>query len=201
MWLRLALLAACALLVAGCGGSGGATDVAQTTASRFDGVELNPPERAPAISLRDENGRKLVLSALRGKTVFVTFLYTHCPDVCPLIATHLDTVLRGLAPATRRNVRVLAVSVDPKGDTPAAAKRFVAQHDLLPQFHFLLGTRQELSRVWKAYHVAAGPGPEDTVNHSAYTLLVDAHGNERVVYDAQVRPADVLHDLRVLHAG
>lgn len=198
MLLRLALLAACALALAGCGGSSGPTAVAQTQTSRFAGVELDPPVRAPQIALRDENGRTIRLSSLRGKTVFVTFLYTHCPDVCPLIATHLDSALRRLGPG-RTGVRVLAVSVDPKGDTPASARRFVRQHDLLPEFHFLLGTRRQLSRIWAAYHVAAGPGPEDTINHSAYTLLVDPAGRERVIYDATVKPADVVHDLRVLH--
>jgi protein SCO1/2 len=194
---RVGLLAASALLLAGCGGSSQATAVAQTQPSRFDGVELNPPQRAPDISLRDQNGRPIRLSSLRGKTVFVTFLYVHCPDVCPLIATHLDTAVRRLG-APGRNVRILAVSVDPKGDTPAAARRFVRQHDLLPTFHFLLGTRAQLALVWKAYHIVAWKDPEGTVNHSAYTLLVDRSGNERVIYDATVKPADVVHDLRVL---
>jgi protein SCO1/2 len=188
---RIGLLAVCTLLLAG------STAAADTQPSRFDGVELNPPQRAPDISLRDQNGRAIRLSSLRGKTVFVTFLYVHCPDVCPLIATHLDTAVRRLG-AAGRNVRILAVSVDPKGDTPAAARRFVRQHDLLPRFHFLLGTRAQLAPVWKAYHIVAWNGPEGTVNHSAYVLLVDPDGNERVIYDATVKPADVVHDLRVL---
>jgi hypothetical protein len=39
------------------------------------------------------------------------------------------------------------------------------------------------------------------VDHIAYTALVDAQGNERVIYDAQVNAAQVLHDLRVLQTG
>src|SRR5437016_4588121 len=149
---RLGLLVACGLVLAGCGGSSQVAAVAQTQATQFAGVELNPPARAPEIALRDQNGHPIRLSSLRGKTVFVTFLYVNCPDVCPLIAAHLDTALRRLGAKRSNGIRILAVSVDPKGDTPAAARRFVKQHDLLPEFHYLLGTRAQLAPIWKAYH-------------------------------------------------
>jgi protein SCO1/2 len=197
---RLVLLAVCGLVLAGCGGSAQVAAVAQTQQTPFDGVELNPPTRAPEIALRDQNGHAIRLSSLRGKTVFVTFLYVHCPDVCPLIATHLDSALRRLGAKRASGIRILAVSVDPKGDTPAAARRFVKQHDLLPQFHFLLGSRAQLAPVWKAYHVVTFKDPEGTVSHSAFTLLIDASGKERLIYDAQVKPAAVVHDLRQLGA-
>ena len=195
---RLALLAALGLVLAGCGGSSGVEAVAQTQASKFKGVELNPPARAPEIALRDQNGTLVRLSRLRGKDVFVTFLYVHCPDVCPLIATHLDTALRRIGAKQASGVRILAVSVDPKGDTVAAVRQFVTRHDLLPQFHYLRGTRAELAPIWKAYHVASWRDPKGTVSHSAFTVLVDPQGKQRVIYDAQFTPADVVHDLRQL---
>jgi protein SCO1/2 len=190
---RRALLAALVLVLAGCGGS----SVTKHGSSRFDGTELSPPTHAPAIALRDQNGRLVRLSDQRGKIVFVTFLYTHCPDVCPLIASNLNVVLHRLGPA-RSGARVLVVSVDPKGDTPTSVRRFIHAHALLPQFHYLTGTRAELAPVWRRYHIAASGGPENTVNHSAYTLLVDRQGIERVLYDAQIQPAAVLHDLKLL---
>src|SRR5712671_4846475 len=107
---RLALLLAVAVL-AGCGGT---SHPSATPASRFHGSLLDPPTPAAPIALHDQAGRLVRLSALRGNTVFVTFLYTHCPDVCPLIADNLNRVLRGLGPK-RAATRVLAVSVDPKG--------------------------------------------------------------------------------------
>ena len=61
------------------------------------------------------------MSSQRGRFTLVTFLYTNCPDVCPLIAEHLNTALRQLG-TTRADTRVLAVSVDPNGDTPSAVR-------------------------------------------------------------------------------
>jgi protein SCO1/2 len=197
----LAFLVLCALaVVPGCGGgsSGSVSPLAQES-SRFAGSELSPAKPAPDFALRDENGTLVRLASLRGKFVFLTFLYTHCPDTCPLIAENLDAMLERLGPSAAR-VRVLAVSVDPKGDTPAAARTFVRQHRLAREFHFLLGTRRQLAQVWRAYHIGVQDGPEATVDHSAYTLLVDDEGKSRILYGAQIRPREVLHDLRELGA-
>jgi protein SCO1 len=196
-------LAGLALLVAfaaaGCGGGSGdnAAPMQQQTTSRFRGTELSPVRKSPDFTLRDQDGKTVSLSALRGKTVLLTFLYVHCPDVCPLIADNLDIVLRKLGPG-RANVRAVAVSVDPKGDDPKSVRNFIGAHHLVPQFRYLTGTHAQLAPIWKAYHIAAMATPEHTVDHSAYTMLIDRDGNQRVLYDAQVKAAQVLHDLREL---
>jgi protein SCO1/2 len=129
--------------------------------------------------------------------VLVTFLYVHCPDVCPLIAQNLNAALRQLGPA-RSRVRVLAVSVDPRGDTPGAVRRYIAQRGLLPQFRYLIGTKAELRKAWAAWHVVAVRQAPDVVDHVAYTAVVDPTGKQRVLYDSKVTAAQVLHDLRKL---
>jgi protein SCO1/2 len=137
------------------------------------------------------------LSAQRGRYVLVTFLYTHCPDVCPLIASNLNTALRLLGPRASR-VAVVAVSVDPQGDTPAAVRAYARRLRLVPQFHYLTGTRAELMPVWRKYNVLAIARKPELVDHVAYTVLVDPSGRRRVLYDAQVKARSVAHDIRVL---
>ncbi len=132
--------------------------------------------------------------------MLVTFLYVHCPDVCPLIAQNLNGALRQLGPK-RDRVRVLAVSVDPAGDTPRAVKRYVAERGLLPQFRYLIGSRTELTPIWAAWHVLAVRQGPDVVDHVAYTVLVDPTGKERLLYDSRVKARQVLHDLRLLFAA
>jgi protein SCO1/2 len=203
---RLASLPAAALLAltlaAGCGGGDGAASVAGTTnGSPFDGAELTPPRQAGDFSLRDQDGKHISLSAQRGKIVLVTFLYTNCPDVCPLIAENLNGALRDLSPAERASVRVLAVSVDPRGDTPAAVRAYARRHHLLPEFRYLIGTRRQLQGVWKEYGVATVARDPELVDHSALTLAVDRDGLGRVLFDAAARPKEIAHDVRVLLAA
>lgn len=162
----------------------------------FAGGALSPPRPSPALSLRDASGRVRTLAGLRGRYVLVTFLYTHCPDVCPLIASNLNAVLRELGPAG--GVEVLAVSVDPKGDTPTAVRAYEKRLGLEPGFHYLTGSRAALRRVWSAWHVLAVDRKPGLVEHVAYTALIDPAGRQRVLYDPQVTAEQVLHDLRLL---
>ena len=188
---RLAPLLVLAVLVTACGGRSAPKAVA------LSGGRLSPPRAAPPIALHDENGANVSLAGQRGRYVLVTFLYTHCPDVCPLIAQNLNTALRELG-KDAAGVRVLAVSVDPKGDTVAAVRAYRARMHLLPEFRYLIGTRAQLRRVWLRWNVIAAADKAELVDHVAYTALVDPSGQERVLYGAQVHAADVVHDLRAL---
>jgi len=198
--LFVALLAA--LTASACAGGSGHSHEHGTSGSstvtggsgRFAGGELNPPQPTPDFTLTDQSGQKVSMADQRGKLVLVTFLYTNCPDVCPLITQNLNQALQMLGPK-RDDVRVLAVSVDPEGDTPESVDKYAKAHHLLPEFHYLIGTRDELIQVWKDYDVAAVASDPELVDHTAYTMLVDRSGEGRVIYDASVKAKDVVHDV------
>jgi protein SCO1/2 len=196
---RLLALALLAALLPACGGTSTASSEApsRTTAKRFAGGELDPPRVAPPIALHDAAGRPVSLAGQRGRFVLVTFIYVNCPDVCPLIAQNLNSALRRLG-SERKDVRVLAVSVDPRGDTAAAVRRYATQRNLLPEFRYLIGSRAALRKTWAAWHVLAVQRSPALVDHVAYTALIDRRGKQRVLYDSQVKARQVLHDLRVL---
>jgi protein SCO1 len=194
---RLAGLLCAALVLAGCGTSSAKVEAPPAPKSTFAGSELTPPRPAPPISLHDAHGRSVTLAAQRGRYVLVTFLYTRCPDVCPLIAENLNGALRRLG-ADRPRVRVLAVSVDPKGDTAAAVRAYEHRMHLLPEFRYLIGTAAALRKVWNGWHVTTLHPSPGVVDHVTYTALVDPKGSERVLYGSSVRAAQVVHDLRVL---
>ena len=199
-----ALVAALAASACGSGSSsshehehGTVPSVTVGGSGRFAGGELTPAKPVPDFTLEDQSGKQVSMADQRGKVVLVTFLYTHCPDVCPLITQNLNEALRMLGPK-RDDVRVLAVSVDPKGDTEKSVDAYAKAHHLLPEFHYLTGTRPELTEVWKDYDVAAVASDPELVDHTAYTMLVDESGKGRVIYDAQVKAKDVVHDVDAL---
>jgi protein SCO1 len=164
----------------------------------FDGPTIKNPAVPPTFALRDRNGRLVQLENQRGNVVLITFLYTHCPDVCPLTAEHLNQALRSLG-TQRTNVRVLAVSVDPKGDTPGAVRKFVRVHRLLAQFHYLTGPATTLRAIWAEYGVKSlAQAGGDRVDHTLYTLLLDRSLKGRVLYDATATATAITHDVRLL---
>lgn len=168
-----------------------------SNAPRFMGATLKHPAPPPDFALRDQHGRLVRVSALRGKVVLITFLYTHCPDLCPLTATNINTAMGTLGPS-RKRVVALAVSVDPRGDTPAAVSQFVRRHDLLPQFHYLTGPKATLAPIWRAYQVSAVRHGGPDVDHTLYTLVVDRTGKGRVLFDSTASARALAHDVRLL---
>jgi protein SCO1/2 len=174
-----------------------AASSAEPSPPKFVGPTIEHPSVAPDFALRDQRGHVVRLSRLRGKVVMITFLYTHCPDACPLTAIHLNDTLGSLGPL-RKNVVVLAVSVDPKGDTPSAVDRFVRSHRLRPEFHYLTGSTKALERVWRLYNVSAVRKGGPDVDHTLYTLVLDRSGKSRVLFDSLAKPAAMEHDVKLL---
>jgi len=149
--------------------------------------------------LRNYLGRPVTLSEYRGKVVLVTFLYTHCPDVCPLISEKLKATL-GVLGARARHVQIIAVSVDPKGDTPSAVADFLRHHRMTGRMQYLIGNARELGRVWSAWYVGSerDASSPDRVAHSALVYGITASGRLLTIYPANFRPADLAHDVPLL---
>jgi len=163
-----------------------------------DGIVGRP---APNFRLSDARGRPVDTRRLAGQPYLVTFLYTNCPpgDTCPTIAAELRQALERLGPRAD-DVTVLAVSVEPKGDTPAAARRWLRRYRLPDNFRFLVGSRQQLKPVWDKYFVGAQNPANEQSRHTSNMWLVDARGRWRTKFSAglAVPPADIAHDLGVL---
>ncbi len=156
---------------------------------------------APRIRLPAARGGAVDSADLVGRPYAVTFLYTRCPDVCPLIAQEIRAALEALGPDARR-ATVLAVSVDPAGDTREAVRDWLDRHRLHGELRYLIGTREQLEPVWEGYFAAPQtPGRPESA-HTASIWLVDARGRLRAVHSAgrPLDPADLAHDLRVLLA-
>jgi protein SCO1 len=160
------------------------------------GLDRRP---APRIRLADARGGLIDTAALRGRAYVVTFLYVNCPDVCPLISQDLKAALRQLGNEARR-VAVVAVSVDPRGDTRAAVRAFLRRQRLPSNFHYGIGPEPQLRPVWKAYFAAPQlPGRPESA-HSAAVWLVDTRGRWRahIAAGASVDPGDIARRLRAL---
>lgn len=161
------------------------------------GTDLGVQE-APPFTLTDgTTGAAVSLSSLRGNVVALAFLYTRCPDVCPLTAEHFRQAQAALGPGAR--VRFVGVSVDPDGDTPQRVRDFSAAHRLDHDWHFLIGPRSVLAPVWKAYGMRVEPDPAGAgAGHTDAIFLIDRRGRARVLLHS-VDGADVLtKDLKLL---
>lgn len=178
----------CALVLSACG------------EDRLFGTELEK-KTAPDFTLTDGvTGTSLTLSSLRTSTVVLAFLFTRCPDVCPLTAGQFRAAQRALG-ADAAKVEFVAVSVDPEGDTPAAVREFSELHDLKDRWHYLIGPRAQLEAVWSLYGIGAfASSGARAVEHNDAIYLIDSRGRERAILHSSDPPNWLVDDLRALIA-
>lgn len=101
---------------------------------------------APDFTLRDADGSVVRLADLRGKVVVLHFVYTSCPDVCPLHAEKLAEVQKMVnATPMKGQVIFVTVTTDPKRDTPDVLRAYGPAHGLDPANWLFLTTTQDQS--------------------------------------------------------
>ena len=158
----------------------------------YSGSSLPKAVPIEPFSLQDENGRPVTLSALRGRPAILTFLYTSCRDICPLTAQQI----RGALDLNGRDIPVVAISVDPKGDTPESVKRWLARQQLDGRITWGLGSESQLQKVWRDYGIAPQTNRSD---HSAYVFVLDRDGRRCVSWPvSQLTPEGLQHDLKLI---
>lgn len=158
-------------------------------AGGWEGATRPPGTRLPDFALADQDGRTVSAAALRGGPVVVTFVYSTCEDTCPAQVQSI----RGALDRLGRDVPVIGVSVDPANDTPRRARAFLLEQSMSGRMRFVLGDRDELEPIWRAFGIAP---QRDGRDHSASTVLVDARGRQRIGFPAsQLTPERLAHDL------
>ena len=191
----------------------------------FRGTVLTSESPAAPFELTNQFGESVSLGDRRGRPVVLTFLYTSCPDVCP-ITTSLVRDAYEMLGDDAEDVAILAVSVDPERDTEQAALEFSERWRMTRKWDFLVGQREGLSDIWRAYFVAAsidedphpgqatdagsGSGQDSVrglsrdieqpylISHSAPVYLIDQDGIMRVLFTLPFEAEALAHDIRLL---
>jgi protein SCO1/2 len=152
---------------------------------------------APGFSLPDQSGHPVSLASLRGTNVMLAFLSSRCRLACAREARFLGTALRMLPPSARPVLVV--VSVDPLHDTSASTRAATARWGLAAaaNWHWLLGSRDQLGPVWRSYRVE--PGRSDAPGSAGTPVyLIDRGGFERAGLLYPFPPTWPAGDLRIL---
>ena len=159
------------------------------------------PESFPAVNfaLRNQNGQTISLERYQGQVVVLTFVYSTCQNTCPVVVSQI----RGALNELHHRFPAIAVSVDPKQDTPANVSAFLIKEDMLGQLQYLVGSRQRLEPIWRFF----GIQPQIHINssksdHSIDVELLDKTGKPRVGYTDvdQMDPDAIAHDIEKLQS-
>jgi protein SCO1/2 len=155
---------------------------------------------APNIALTSQDGAPVALADLRGKVVAVTFIYTQCPDICPMLTQKMVDIQDELGADFGAKIAFLSITLDPEHDTPEVLKDYAQFWGAKPEgWSFLTGSLDAVRDVTRDYGVFFSKKEDGSVEHSQLTTLVDAEGQIRVQYlGARFDPEEFRHDLMSL---
>jgi protein SCO1/2 len=130
-------------------------------------------------SLTRESGKPFISQELSGAPWVANFIFTRCPNQCPLMTARLATLQRSIP----SRVRLVSFSVDPLYDTPDVLKSYALKFGADPgRWAFLTGDREVLRRVRANFKLGES---EDPSLHSLRYVLVDDEGRVRGYYDSE----------------
>jgi protein SCO1 len=156
--------------------------------------------KAPELALVDQSGQPLTLTELQGKVVLLTFTYSTCAEVCPLITAAMVTLQQRLTEAERQQVFFLSVTAQPEVDTPVVLHAYAHRLGVdLASWAFVTGHPQAVQAVWQAFGLTVKPRAKGMVDHPAWTFLIDREGMVRYRYVGSLLEVEtIVEDMRTL---
>jgi protein SCO1 len=156
--------------------------------------EIGP---APAFSLMSQDGKPVSLIGLCGKVVAVSFIYTQCPDICPLLTQKMVQVQDELKEDFGSKIQFVSITLDPEHDTRGVLKDYAefwgAKRD---GWSFLTGTPEAVREVTRSYGVYFSKNADGGVDHTQLTSIIDGKGVMRVQYlGGRFNPEEFRRDL------
>jgi len=106
---------------------------------------------------------------LQGKVVLISFIYTNCTEICPILMPNLVRIQELLGDRSGRDVSLISISVDPEDDTPEELKEYGKKYGAKPGWTFLTGKKENID--WVVYKL--GQYAEDFEDHSMLFLVGD----------------------------
>ena len=149
----------------------------------FNSERLPTIGPAPDFALTSQDGERVTLADYRGKVVAVAFIFTTCPDICPMLTAQMATVQNELGPDFGKTIAFVSITVDPERDTPEVLKGYAETFGAnLDGWAFLTGHPTAVEEVGRRYGIFARRSAGGDVDHTLLTSIVDQQGNLRVQY-------------------
>lgn len=86
---------------------------------------------------------------IKDKVVVINFIYTSCPDSCPLETARLREVQGILGDRVGRDVFMYSITIDPERDTPEVLKKYTERYRVGPGWLFLTGKEADITLLRK----------------------------------------------------
>ena len=161
-------------------------------------------------NLVDQDNKPVVFpDFVKGNIVVMNYIFTNCPDICPLSTNNMRLIQEQLKKENIKNVRFVSLSFDPLNDTPDVLTKFAEVRNLdLSNWDFLTGEKKVTDALIKQARVIAVPGDSTILKsgkkiiyyvHTDRISLIDAEGKIRKNFvGSKIDVAGIVNDIKSL---
>ena len=151
----------------------------------------------PEMNLTDQNGDPVDVASLGegSDPVVVTFVFTTCTTICPVMTATFSKVDRELA-AEGAGVKLVSVSIDPEFDSPGVLKKYAERWKASDDWSFLTGDLDDVNNLLRSFHAYYG----DKMNHKPLYLMKAPGQDQWVRIEGLARGSDLVAEYRELVA-
>ena len=135
--------------------------------------------------LKNQNNQEILFPDFaKGNIVLVNYIFTNCPDICPLSTNNLRLIQRRLKDEKIKDVYFISLSFDPENDTPEALSKFAEIRNLdLSNWQFLTGNKPAIDSIIKKANVIAAKS-DSTIFKNGRKIFSFIHTDRIQLIDA-----------------
>ncbi|AWY43935.1 SCO family protein [Pseudomonas putida] len=139
------------------------------------------------VTLVDQNGQNVSLEKdlVSNKIVVMSFIYTSCTTVCPVVSSIMGKVQQKLGARVGKEVQLVSISIDPQRDDAKRLNEYARTFQKGPGWSWLTGTPQSVNETLKGLGSFSG----DFKNHQPLILVGDGNSRHWTRYYGFTDPA------------
>jgi protein SCO1/2 len=156
-------------------------------------LPLNKDLKKKNYNLVNQEGEDVVFpEIIKGQITVMGFIFTHCPDICPMTTHNMYLTEKELKENGIDDVKFVALSFDPDRDSPEVLKKFAEVRELdFVSWTLLTGEKNTVNELMKRFDVKAIKTdertdeegiPEYSMMHTDRISLIDENGRLRKNY-------------------
>ncbi|SEN26325.1 protein SCO1/2 [Pseudomonas sp. ok272] len=148
------------------------------------------------VTLEDQNGKAVYLEPdlVANKIVVMSFIYTSCTTVCPVVSSIMGKVQKQLGARVGGEVQLVSISIDPQRDDARRLNDYARSFQNGPGWSWLTGSTQSVNETLKGLGAFSG----DFKSHAPLILVGDGNSRHWTRYYGFTDPVVLIHEVERL---
>ncbi len=126
----------------------------------------------PNVPLTTHEGESVrFFDLIKDRVVAINFIYTTCPDSCPLETARMAKVQKILGDRVGRDIFMFSISIDPENDTPEVLAEYAERFRAGPGWWFLTGKESDVTLLRKKLGLYIEEIQDGSNNHNLNLII------------------------------